>query len=49
MLEEKIKALKGRLGELESVMVAYSGGVDSTFLLAIAAHMPDIGVMAVTA
>ena len=29
--------------------MAYSGGVDSTFLLAVAAGIPDIDVMAVTA
>jgi uncharacterized protein len=35
--ENKLRALEARLGELDSLMVAYSGGVDSAFLAA-AAH-----------
>jgi uncharacterized protein len=49
VLEEKINNLKDSLGALGSVVVAYSGGVDSTFLLAVAAGTPGIDVMAVTA
>jgi uncharacterized protein len=48
-LDEKIEDLKNSLRELESVLIAYSGGVDSTFLMAVAAGIPDIDVMAVTA
>jgi len=36
-LEEKEQALHARLGSLKSVIVAYSGGVDSAYL-AYAAH-----------
>jgi pyridinium-3,5-biscarboxylic acid mononucleotide sulfurtransferase len=32
----KLEALKARLGELDRVAVAFSGGVDSTFLLSVA-------------
>ena len=49
VLEEKIQFLKNRLEELGSFLVAYSGGVDSTFLLAVAADTPGIEVLAVTA
>ena len=36
MIEQKIEKLNTRLGGLEKVVVAFSGGVDSTFLLAAA-------------
>jgi uncharacterized protein len=47
--EEKIDILKNRLKKMGSVLVAYSGGVDSTFLLAVASGLPEIDVTAVTA
>lgn len=49
MAAEKIDLLKNRLMKMGSLMVAYSGGVDSTFLLAVAASIPGIDIMAVTA
>jgi len=36
MLDEKLGRLRELLGELESALVAFSGGVDSTFLLRVA-------------
>jgi uncharacterized protein len=35
-LEQKLSALKSRLHELQSVVVAFSGGADSAFLVAVA-------------
>lgn len=46
---EKIEGLRHRLKELGPLMIAYSGGVDSTFLIAVAAGIPGLDVMAVTA
>ena len=48
-IENKLNNLKKHLKELESVAVAYSGGVDSTFLLKIARDVLGDNVIAVTA
>lgn len=45
---EKYQELERRLAELGSLMVAFSGGVDSTFLLAVAQRVLGENVMAVT-
>lgn len=49
MQEQKLEQLKKRLQELESAAVAFSGGVDSTFLLKVARDVLGDGVIAVTA
>ncbi len=46
---EKLDALKRSLAEMESVLVAYSGGVDSTFLLRVAKDVLGARAVAVTA
>ena len=48
-LEEKINKLRKILKSLKSVSVAYSGGVDSTFLLAMAKEVLGKNVLAITA
>lgn len=48
-LESKYKKLKDILLELKSAVVAYSGGVDSTFLLKVAHDILGDNVIAVTA
>lgn len=48
-IENKLDNLKEHLQQLQSVAVAYSGGVDSTFLLKIARDVLGDNVIAVTA
>ncbi len=48
-IEEKVPILKGELSALESVVVAFSGGVDSTFLLKMCCDVLGEKVLAVTA
>jgi uncharacterized protein len=47
-LDEKLARLRGLLGELESALVAFSGGVDSTFLLRVAHDILGTGCLALT-
>ncbi len=49
MTGKKINKLKTLLKKMESVVLAFSGGVDSTFLLNIAKNEPGVKVIAVTA
>lgn len=48
-IEDKLDKLKKYLKQLESIAVAYSGGVDSTFLLKVARDVLGDNVIAVTA
>lgn len=47
-LQSKKKKLDTILQEMGSVAIAFSGGVDSSLLLAVAARLPDVRVLAVT-
>ena len=47
-LDQKQKLLLQSLRQFESLMVAYSGGVDSTYLLAVAHEVLADKVVAIT-
>lgn len=46
---EKLERLKGNIRNMKSLVIAYSGGVDSTFLLKVAYDVLKENVLAVTA
>ena len=48
-MEEKLQRLKKIISDLESVIVAFSGGVDSTFLLQVAYDVLGGNSIALTA
>lgn len=48
MTDQKLKALRNRIKKYESAVVAFSGGVDSTFLLMVAVQELGERVLAVT-
>ncbi|MEE8423932.1 MAG: ATP-dependent sacrificial sulfur transferase LarE [Thermodesulfobacteriota bacterium] len=47
--ENKLKNLEGIIKKMDSVLVAFSGGVDSSFLLKVASKVLDGNVVALTA
>jgi uncharacterized protein len=47
-IQKKLESLKGIIKETEGVLVAYSGGIDSTFLLKVALSVLGKNVIAVT-
>ena len=49
LLQKKYQKLRQLLGECGKVLVAYSGGTDSAFLLAVAVQELGDNVLAVTA
>lgn len=49
VIDEKYRSLQNHLRDLKSVAVAFSGGVDSTFLLKVAHDVLGDGAIAVTA
>ncbi len=48
-MEEKLAALKARLKLYESAIIAFSGGVDSTFLARIAKDIYGSNLLLITA
>lgn len=48
MIEKKLRSLKAILRSLDSAVIAYSGGVDSTFLSKVAFHVLGDRMLAVT-
>ena len=49
VLEKKLRKLKNILKDMKSTVLAYSGGVDSTFLLKVAGEVLGRNILAVTA